>query len=59
MCTISQARKIILGIWVASFLLAVPNLVSQVSGTITPIVFQPVIIISIPVADPTLKYVKH
>ncbi|PNF33344.1 hypothetical protein B7P43_G06325 [Cryptotermes secundus] len=29
MCTISQARKIILGIWVASFLLAVPNLVSQ------------------------------
>ncbi|XP_069687383.1 gastrin/cholecystokinin type B receptor-like isoform X2 [Periplaneta americana] len=28
-CTISQARKIILGIWVASFLLAVPNLISQ------------------------------
>ncbi|KDR10933.1 Cholecystokinin receptor [Zootermopsis nevadensis] len=29
MCTISQARKIIFGIWVASFLLAVPNLFSQ------------------------------
>ena len=31
MCTISQARKIIFGIWVASFLLAVPNLITQVS----------------------------
>ncbi|PSN29862.1 hypothetical protein C0J52_27577 [Blattella germanica] len=30
MCTISQARKIVLGIWIASFLLAVPNLISQI-----------------------------
>ncbi|KAJ9583896.1 hypothetical protein L9F63_021762, partial [Diploptera punctata] len=29
MCTISQARKIIFGIWIASFLLAVPNIISQ------------------------------